>query len=77
MNGVFYKGIFSDQRQVTSSFEKFISPIEKDVERVSGLSMSKIFDYSAESEKANLQWNISIPATLDYLIIFRGIYGCS
>ncbi len=73
MNGVFYKGIFSDQRQVTSSFEKFISPIEKDVERVSGLSMSKIFDYSAESEKANLQWNISIPATL-IILLFLGVY---
>ena len=72
-NGVFYKGIFSDQRQVISSFDKFISPIDKDIDRVSGLSMSKIFDYSAESEKANLQWNISIPATL-IILLFLGVY---
>ena len=72
-SGVFYKGIFSDQRQVISSFDKFISPIDKDIDRVSGLSMSKIFDYSAESEKANLQWNISIPATL-IILLFLGVY---
>ncbi|MDB0065938.1 LptF/LptG family permease [Gammaproteobacteria bacterium] len=72
-SGVFYKGIFSEQRQVTSSFENFISPIERDVDRVSGLSMSKIFDYSAESEKANFQWNISIPATL-IILLFLGVY---
>ena len=72
-NGVFYKGIFSEQRQVISSFENFISPIERDEDRVSGLSMSKIFDYSAESEKANFQWNISIPATL-IILLFLGVY---
>jgi lipopolysaccharide export system permease protein len=72
-SGVFYKGIFSEQRQVISSFENFISPIERDVDRVSGLSMSKIFDYSAESEKANFQWNISIPATL-IVLLFLGVY---
>ena len=72
-SGVFYKGIFSEQRQVISSFENFISPIERDVDRVSGLSMSKIFDYSAESEKANFQWNISIPATL-IILLFLGVY---
>ena len=72
-NGVFYKGIFSEQRQVISSFKNFISPIERDVDRVSGLSMSKIFDYSAESEKANFQWNISIPATL-IILLFLGVY---
>jgi len=72
-NGVFYKGIFSEQRQVISSFENFISPIERDVDRVSRLSMSKIFDYSAESEKANFQWNISIPATL-IILLFLGVY---
>jgi len=72
-SGVFYKGIFSEQRQVISSFENFISPIERDEDRVSGLSMSKIFDYSAESEKANFQWNISIPATL-IVLLFLGVY---
>ena len=72
-SGVFYKGIFSEQRQVTSSFENFISPIERDVDRVSGVSMSKIFDYSSESEKANFQWNISIPATL-IILLFLGVY---
>ena len=72
-SGVFYKGIFSEQRQVISSFENFISPIERDVDRVSRLSMSKIFDYSAESEKANFQWNISIPATL-IILLFLGVY---
>ena len=72
-SGVFYKGIFSEQRQVISSFENFISPIERDEDRVSGLSMSKIFDYSAESEKANFQWNISIPATL-IILLFLGVY---
>ena len=72
-SGVFYKGIFSEQRQVISSFENFISPIERDVDRVSWLSMSKIFDYSAESEKANFQWNISIPATL-IILLFLGVY---
>ena len=72
-SGVFYKGIFSEQRQVISSFENFISPIKRDVDRVSGLSMSKIFDYSAESEKANFQWNISIPATL-IILLFLGVY---
>ena len=72
-SGVFYKGIFSDQRQVIASFEKFISPVDRDIDRVSGLSMAKIFDYSAESEKANLQWNISIPATL-IILLFLGVY---
>ena len=72
-SGVFYKGIFSDQRQVISSFEKFISPVDRDIDRVSGLSMAKIFDYSAESEKANLHWNISIPATL-IILLFLGVY---
>ncbi|MDB0063473.1 LptF/LptG family permease [Gammaproteobacteria bacterium] len=72
-SGVFYKGIFSGQRQVISSFEKFISPVDRDIDRVSGLSMAKIFDYSAESEKANLQWNISIPATL-IILLFLGVY---
>ena len=72
-SGVFYKGIFSDQRQVISSFEKFISPVDRDIDRVSGLSMSKIFVYSADSQTAYRQWSISIQATL-IMFFFFSVY---
>ena len=35
-DGIFYKGVFSDQKQVTSSFKSFISPIERDMRQSGG-----------------------------------------
>ena len=72
-DGIFYKGVFSDQKQLTSSFKSFISPIERDMNRVEGLNMSKIFDYSDLSVKANFHWNLSIPSTL-IILLFLGVF---
>ena len=72
-NGIFYNGIFSNQKLVTSSFKKLTSPIERDMSRVDGLNMSKIFDYSDLSARANLHWNLSIPSTL-IILLFFGVY---
>ena len=36
---------------------------------ISGLSLSKLFDYSSKSSKSQMQWNVSIPITILVLLI--------
>jgi len=44
-------------------------PIQKSKNTISGLSLSKLFDYSSNSSKSQMQWNLSIPLTILILLI--------
>ena len=48
LNGSFYRGIFSDSTQVRIKFWEFNLSLDRDINKVSGLSMTKIFDYSCQ-----------------------------
>jgi len=45
--------------------------LDRDINKVSGMNMTKIFDYSSNSDNASFQWNISIPITI-LVLVFMG-----
>ena len=47
--------------------------MDSNANEVSGLSLSKIFDYSSASDNASYQWNLSIPITI-IVLLFLGVY---
>ena len=73
LDGSMYKGIFSNSSQLVSTFGEFKLSLDGDVNQISGVSLSKIFDYSSTSDSASLQWSISIPFTI-IILLFMGIY---
>ena len=73
LDGSMYKGIFSNSSQIVSTFGEFKLSLDGDVNQISGVSLSKIFDYSSTSDSASLQWSISIPFTI-IVLLFMGVY---
>jgi len=73
LDGSMYKGIFSNSSQLVSTFGEFKLSLDGDVNQISGVSLSKIFDYSPTSDSASLQWSISIPFTI-IVLLFMGVY---
>ena len=73
LDGSLYKGIFSNSSQLVSTFGEFKLSLDGNVNQISGVSLSKIFDYSSTSDSASLQWSISIPFTIIVLLLM-GVY---
>ena len=73
LDGSMYKGIFSNSSQLVSTFGEFKLSLDGNVNQISGVSLSKIFDYSSTSDSASLQWSISIPFTI-IVLLFMGVY---
>ena len=73
LDGSMYKGIFSNSSQLVSTFGEFKLSLDGDVNQISGVSLSKIFDYSSTSDSASLQWSISIPFTI-IILLFLAVY---
>ena len=67
--GTLYQNIFASESSITSEFNHLNIPIDRDVNTISGLSLSKLFDYSSKSSKSQMQWNVSIPITILVLLI--------
>ena len=72
-NGTFYGGLFSESSKIISNFNNFNFEIDKNMSQSNDLSLTKLFDYSAASDQATFQWNISIPITILILLLY-GIY---
>ncbi len=68
-NGVLYQDIFNSESSVVSYFGQLKIPVKNDKDSVSGLSFTKLFDFSTKSSKSETQWNISIPITIFILLI--------
>ena len=68
-NGILYQDIFSTESSVVSYFGQLKIPVKNDNDPVSGLSFTKLFDFSVQSSKSETQWNISIPITIFILLI--------
>ena len=73
LDGSMYKGIFSNSSQLVSTFGEFKLSLDANVNQISGVSLSKIFDYSSTSDSASLQWSISIPFTI-IILLFLAVY---
>lgn len=73
LDGSMYKGIFSNSSQLVSTFGEFKLSLDGDVNQISGVSLSKLFDYSSISDRASLQWSISIPFTI-IILLFLAVY---
>ena len=71
--GSVYQDIFSDKSILTSQFGNLKIPITNDLKTISGLSLSKLFDFSAKSSKSEMYWNISIPITI-FILLIIGVY---
>ena len=56
-------------KKIGSYFGKLKLPVKNDKDPVSGLSFTKLFDFSTKSSKSEIQWNISIPITIFILLI--------
>ena len=68
-NGILYQDIFTSESSVVSYFGQLKIPVINDNKPVSGLSFTKLFDFSTKSSKSETQWNISIPITIFILLI--------
>ena len=71
--GSFYQDIFYDGTGVISEFGNLRIPIKNDLKTISGLSLSKLFDFSEESSTSEIYWNISIPITI-FILLIIGVY---
>ena len=68
-DGSAYQNIFNKNPSIISEFGELKIPLENNESKISGLSLSKLFDYSSKSSKSQMQWNISIPLTIFILLI--------
>tara|TARA_B100001029_G_C15051821_1_gene451323 strand:- start:1253 stop:2413 length:1161 start_codon:yes stop_codon:yes gene_type:complete len=71
--GSFYQDIFYDKTGVISNFGNLSIPAKNDLKAISGLSLSKLFDFSEESSTSEIYWNISIPITI-FILLVIGVY---
>ena len=69
-NGSLHQGILEDEVKIISSFGELKLPLDKEITKIKGLSLSKLFDYSSNSSNSKILWNISIPITIFVLLIF-------
>ena len=68
-DGVLYQDIFNQNSSFVSYFGELSLPINNSKNTISGLSLSKLFDFSIKSSKSQTQWNLSIPLTIFVLLI--------
>mgnify|MGYP001211203925 CR=1 FL=1 len=71
--GFAYQNIFRDESGIISRFGNLKIPVKNDFETISGLSLSKLFDFSSKSSKSEMYWNISIPITI-FILLVIGVY---
>ena len=71
-DGSAYQNIFNKNPSIISEFGELKIPLENNESKISGLSLSKLFDYSSKSTKSQIQWNISIPLTIFILLVING-----
>ena len=69
-DGVLYQDIFNQNSSFISYFGELSVPINNSKNTISGLSLSKLFDFSIKSSKSQTQWNLSIPLTIFVLLIY-------
>ena len=69
-DGVLYQDIFNQNSSFVSYFGELSVPINNSKNTISGLSLSKLFDFSIKSSKSQTQWNLSIPLTIFVLLIY-------
>ncbi|MDB4848747.1 LptF/LptG family permease [Gammaproteobacteria bacterium] len=72
-NGSFYSGVFSDSSKLQSNFNEFKLDIKKKKNLTNDMSLTKLFDFSSDSNTASFQWNISVPITI-LILLFIGVY---
>ena len=72
-NGSFYSGIFSNSSKLQSNFNKFKLDIKKEKNLTNDMSLTKLFDFSSDSNTASFQWNVSVPITI-LILLFIGVY---
>ena len=68
-DGALYQDIFESDSSIIYDFGDLRMPIQKRENTISGLSLSKLFDYSSNSSMPQTQWNLSIPLTILILLI--------
>ena len=68
-NGSLHQGILENEVKIISSFGELKLPLDKEITKIKGLSLSKLFDYSSNSSNSEILWNISIPITIFVLLI--------
>ena len=72
-DGSAYQNIFNKNPSIISEFGELKIPLENNESKISGLSLSKLFDYSSKSSKSQMQWNISIPLTI-FILLILGVH---
>ncbi|MDA9033223.1 LptF/LptG family permease [Gammaproteobacteria bacterium] len=72
-NGSFYSGVFSDSSKLQSNFNEFKLDIKKKKNLTNDMSLTKLFDFSSDSNTASFQWNVSVPITI-LILLFIGVY---
>ena len=72
-DGSFYSGVFSDSSKLQSNFNEFKLDIKKEKKLTNDMSLTKLFDFSSDSNTASFQWNVSVPITI-LILLFIGVY---
>ena len=72
-NGSFYSGVFSNSSKLQSNFNQFKLDIKKEKNLTNDMSLTKLFDFSSDSNTASFQWNVSVPITI-LILLFIGVY---
>ena len=72
-NGSIYSGVFSDSSKLQSNFNEFKLDIKKEKNLTNDMSLTKLFDFSSDSDTASFQWNVSVPITI-LILLFIGVY---
>ena len=72
-DGSFYSGVFSDSSKLQSNFNEFKLDIKKEKNLTNDMSLTKLFDFSSDSNTASFQWNVSVPITI-LILLFIGVY---
>ena len=72
-DGSVYQNIFGTNPAIISEFGQLKIPLESNESKISGLSLSKLFDHSSKSSKSQMQWNISIPLTI-FILLVLGVH---
>ena len=72
-NGSIYSGVFSGSSKLQSNFNEFKLDIKKEKNLTNDISLTKLFDFSSDSDTASFQWNVSVPITI-LILLFIGVY---
>ena len=72
-NGSIYSGVFSGSSKLQSNFNEFKLDIKKEKNLTNDISLTKLFDFSSDSNTASFQWNVSVPITI-LILLFIGVY---